>query len=137
MRLNKCGLVFIVAAGFLIILYAFGGGGQSSEDNHGGYYSGFMNSIGKEGLPFPFGRNHGKVSLKALLIAAIDVAQRGGLEVIAVRKGAAQLEENIKGFALINIDVIIANVIIFKVKSYLIFRQNQGRSQRQCNPRRL
>jgi hypothetical protein len=97
-RFNKSGLIFIAVVGFIILVYTFGGGGQERSKGNNGIEEGFISrSLKSAGLPFPYGRNHAQVSLKALLIAAIDVAQRGGLEVVSVRKGTEELEEEIKG----------------------------------------
>jgi len=90
-RFNKTGLIFIAVVGFLILIYAFGGRGLSGDGGVEILSGSFKSSSG------PSGRTHETVSLKALLVAAIDVAQRGGLEVVAVRKGAVELEEDIKG----------------------------------------
>lgn len=86
-RVNKCGLIFIGVVGFLILFYAYGGGGGGSGDS----------ALSSALASSPSVLSSDKVSLRELLSAAIDVAKRGGVEVVDVRKSSANLEETVKG----------------------------------------
>lgn len=87
-RINKCGLLFIAAVGFLIIFYAYSGGSGTNVDSNGLSVSDSSPSSAT---------TTDKVSLRELICAAVDVATRGGLEVVQVRKSTAELEEKVKG----------------------------------------
>lgn len=84
-RINKCGLIVIALLGLLIIFYAYGG--SSSESLSASAVVASSPSI----------ITSDKVSLKQLLCAAIDIAQRGGVEVVTVRRTSATLDETVKG----------------------------------------
>lgn len=88
MRVNKCGLIFVGVVGFLILFYAYGGGGGLGSGD-----SALSSALASS----PSVLSSDKVSLRELLSAAIDVAKRGGVEVVDVRKSSANLEETVKG----------------------------------------
>ncbi|CAL8102855.1 unnamed protein product [Orchesella dallaii] len=94
-RINRCGLIFIAAITLLIIFYAYGGNSSSSSTNSNSSsdLSAPAVSASSSSLTSPAD----KVSLRKLLSAAIDIAKRGGIEVVDVRKSSATLDETIKG----------------------------------------
>jgi len=75
-RLNRMGVCIIIGAGVLLVLY--------------------MNSSGMENPKTETGKNTGSVNLKRLLVAAVEVAIKGGKEVVAVRN-ASHTGEQSKG----------------------------------------
>lgn len=64
-RLNRMGVCIIIGACCLLVLY--------------------INSNGMESLKTAPGKNTGSVNLKSLLVAAVEVAIKGGKEIAAVR----------------------------------------------------
>jgi inositol monophosphatase 3 len=64
-RLNRMGVCIIIGAGVLLVLY--------------------INSSGIENPKTERAKNTGSVNLKRLLVAAVEVAIKGGKEVDAVR----------------------------------------------------
>lgn len=75
-RLNRMGVCIIIVAGVLLVLY--------------------INSNGMENPKTETGKNIGPVNLKRLLVAAVEVAIKGGKEVAAV-KNAPRTGEQSKG----------------------------------------
>jgi len=75
-RLNRMGVCIIIGAGVLLVLY--------------------INSSGMENPKTETGKNIGSVNLKQLLVAAVEVAIKGGKEVVAVRN-APHTGEQSKG----------------------------------------
>lgn len=75
-RLNRIGICIIIGACIILVLY--------------------INSSGMESPKTEPGKNNGFVSLKKLLVAAIEVAVKGGKEIVAVRN-APNIGEKSKG----------------------------------------
>ena len=75
-RLSRMGVCIIIGAGVLLVLY--------------------INSSGMENPKTETGKNIGSVNLKQLLVAAVEVAIKGGKEVVAVRN-APHTGEQSKG----------------------------------------
>lgn len=95
-RINKCGLLFIAAIGFIIIFYAYGSGGTVGISGGGGNSLSGSSVLARQSSPSD------KVSLRELLSASIDVAVRGGVQVVEVRKSNAILAETVKGKFIAN-----------------------------------
>lgn len=75
-RLNRMGVCIIIGAGVLLVLY--------------------INSSGMESPKTETGKKISSVNLKRLLVAAVEVAIKGGNEVVAVRN-APHTGEQSKG----------------------------------------
>ncbi|XP_063240831.1 putative inositol monophosphatase 3 [Bacillus rossius redtenbacheri] len=81
-RFNRVGVCVVVVIFLLLLFYMNSGGGGSS------------NSIGAKSVQEE--KNTNSINLRKLLIAAIEVAEKGGKEVIAVQT-ENDLDEKIKG----------------------------------------
>lgn len=75
-RLNRMGVCIVIGACVILVLY--------------------INSSGMESPKTEPGKNTGTISLRRLLLAAIEVAIKGGKEVVAVRS-APNIGERSKG----------------------------------------
>ncbi|ODN03577.1 putative inositol monophosphatase 3 [Orchesella cincta] len=95
-RINRCGLIFIAAITLLIIFYAYGGN-SNSVTNNSNASSNSLSASAVSASSSDLTSPADKVSLRKLLSAAIDIAKRGGIEVVDVRKSSATLDETIKG----------------------------------------
>jgi len=85
-RINKLGVVVICGIIVVFLLYTFTRGTEETSPS---------NWVKKDNREK---RDPDRISLRDILIAAVDVAQRGGVEVVKVRNsGPAEIDQQLKG----------------------------------------
>jgi len=93
-RVNKCAVLIIVSVLFLLFLYNY----QGKEEDYKFHKSPLLKEKDASASGVV---DTNIISLKKILSAAVDVAERGGLEVVKVRTGdagsSANLGEQTKG----------------------------------------
>jgi len=124
-RLNKVSIALLCGVAFLFLLYMYGGDSKSN--------------LSSPSSTSNYGKLMKRISLRQLLIAAIDVAERGGIEVVKVRRHVTNLGEAIKGSKNSDPDRLLFPSMRIQISNlmFLICRRDTRRGKRSGNPRGL